>query len=56
MNNKKKRISTSFQKWLLLIVSVAFVITLSFLWIYQNKIYANSAKNLLNLYIKSLNH
>ena len=54
MKNKKKHISTSFQKWLLLIVGVAFVITLSFLWIYQDKIYANSAKNLLKVYIKDV--
>ena len=54
MFNKKKRISTSFQKWLLLIVGVAFTITLAFLWTYQNKIYTNSAKTLLKVYIKDV--
>ena len=50
----KKRISASFQKWLLLIVTIAFVITLVFLWGYQTKLFTDSAENLLELYIKDV--
>ena len=54
MSKTKKRISASFQKWLLLIVSIAFVITLVFLWGYQTKLFTDSAENLLDTYIKDV--
>ena len=54
MSKTKKRISASFQKWLLLIVSIAFVATLVFLWGYQTKLFTDSAENLLDTYIKDV--
>ena len=54
MNAAKKRLSASFQKWLLLIVAIAFVITLVFLWGYQTKLFADSAETLLDVYIKDV--
>ena len=56
MNNKLKKISTSFQQWLLLIVGIAFVVTLVFLGQYQTKLFTDSANNLLNIYIKDVRH
>ena len=54
MNKVMKRISASFQKWLLLIVGIAFMITLGFLWAYQTKLFADNAENLLDVYIKDV--
>ena len=54
MRKTKKRISASFQKWLLLIVSIAFVATLVFLWGYQTKLFTDNAENLLDTYIKDV--
>ena len=54
MKRAKKRISASFQKWLFLIVAIAFVITLVFLWGYQTKLFTDSAENLLDTYIKDV--
>lgn len=54
MNVNKKRISTSFQKWLLLIVSIAFAVTLAFLGGYQTKLFTDSAESLLDVYIKDV--
>ena len=54
MKKTKKRISASFQKWLLVIVAIAFVITLVFLWRYQTKLFTDSAENLLDTYIKDV--
>lgn len=54
MRKTKKRISASFQKWLFLIVAIAFVISLLFLWGYQTKLFTDSAENLLDLYIKDV--
>ena len=56
MNKTKKRISASFQKWLLLIVAIAFMITLVFLWGYQSKLFTDSAETLLDEYIKDVKH
>ena len=50
----KKKLSASFQKWLFLIVAIAFVITLVFLWGYQTKLFTDSAENLLDVYIKDV--
>ena len=54
MTGTKKRISASFQKWLFLIVAIAFVITLVFLWGYQTRLFTDSAENLLDTYIKDV--
>jgi hypothetical protein len=54
MKKTKKRLSASFQKWLFLIVAVAFVITLVFLWGSQTKLITDSAENLLDVYIKDV--
>ena len=54
MTGTKKRISASFQKWLFLIVAIAFVITLVFLWGYQTGLFTDSAENLLDTYIKDV--
>lgn len=54
MTGTKKRISASFQKWLFLIVAIAFVITLVFLWGYQTGLFTDSAENLLDAYIKDV--
>ena len=56
MSNKLKKISTSFQQWLLLIVGIAFIVTLVFLGQYQTKLFTDSANNLLNIYIKDVRH
>ena len=54
MNTSKKRISTSFQKWLLLIVGIAFIVTLAFLGGYQTMLFTDSAETLLDVYIKDV--
>ena len=54
MSNKMKKISASFQQWLLLIVSIAFIVTLVFLGQYQTKLFTDSANNLLKIYIKDV--
>ena len=54
MNVNKKRISTSFQKLLLLIVGIAFAVTLAFLGGYQTKLFTDSAESLLDVYIKDV--
>ena len=54
MAKTKKKLSASFQKWLFLIVAIAFVITLVFLWGYQTKLFTDSAENLLDVYIKDV--
>ena len=56
MSQKMKKISTSFQQWLLLIVGAAFIVTLVFLGEYQTKIFTDSADNLLKIYIKDVRH
>lgn len=54
MNVNRKRISTSFQKWLLLIVGIAFAVTLALLGGYQTKLFTDSAETLLDVYIKDV--
>ena len=54
MTKTKKKLSASFQKWLFLIVAIAFAITLVFLWGYQTKLFTDSAENLLDVYIKDV--
>ena len=48
---KKRRISQSFQNWLLLLVVTAFLVTTGFLWIFQTQLSKNNAYNLLELNI-----
>ncbi len=55
MKTKKQRISGSFQKWLLLLVIVAFLTTTAFLWISQTKLAENNAINILSLNISDVN-
>jgi len=52
--NKKPRISQAFQKWLLLLVIVAFLATTVFLWIIQTKLSENNAIDLLGLNISDV--
>ena len=56
MGNRIKKISTSFQQGLLLIVGLAFVVTLIFLGEYQTKLFTDGAEDLLNIYIKDVGH
>ncbi len=55
MKTKKQRIAGSFQKWLLLLVIVAFLTTTAFLWISQTKLAENNAINILSLNISDVN-
>ena len=47
MEKKKRKISTSFQLWLTLIVAVAFIGTSIFLWFYQTDTYKKDTENVL---------
>ena len=49
MSNKKKKISQSFQQWLLLLVAVAFLTTTAFLWVFQTQLSEKNAVDLLKL-------
>ena len=49
MKRKNKRISQSFLRWLLVLVSVAFLATTVFLWLIQTRLSENNAINLLAL-------
>ena len=51
---KQKRISQSFQSWLLILVIVAFLATTAFLWIFQTKLSEDNAINLLELNIRDV--
>ena len=51
---KKKKISQSFQSWLLILVIIAFLIIIAFLWIFQTKLSENSAIRLLELNISDV--
>ena len=51
MDKKKRKISQSFQKWLFILVVIAFLATTTFLWIFQTKLAENNAINLLSLNI-----
>jgi len=56
MKNKKTRISQSFQRWLLVLVIVAFLATTVFLWFIQTRLAENNAVNLLSLNISDVHH
>ena len=51
MNTEKKKISRSFQNWLLLLVAAAFLTTTSFLWVLQTKLAQENTVRLLELNI-----
>jgi len=51
MDKKKRKISQSFQKWLFILVVIAFLATTSFLWVFQTKLAEDNAINLLSLNI-----
>ena len=51
MNTAKKKISRSFQNWLLLLVAAAFLTTTSFLWVFQTKLAQENTIRLLELNI-----
>lgn len=52
--NKKSKISRSFQRWLLVLVIIAFVVTTIFLWISQTKLSERNAINLLKINISDV--
>lgn len=54
MKHKKQNISQAFQKWLLVLVSVAFLMTTTFLWVIQTKLSENNAIDLLSLNIRDV--
>jgi len=49
MKNKKTKISQSFQRWLIVLVSIAFLATIVFLWVIQTRLSENNAIHLLEL-------
>lgn len=49
MNNKKTKIAHAFQKWLLVLVAIAFLTTTAFLWLIQTRLSENNAIGLLEL-------
>ncbi len=51
MNTSKKKISRSFQKWLLLLVVTAFLATTAFLWVFQTRLAKDNTIRLLELNI-----
>ncbi len=55
MKTKKQRIAGSFQRWLFLLVVVAFLTTTAFLWISQTELAENNAINILSLNISDVN-
>ena len=49
MRMKKTKLSQSFQKWLLILVAVAFLTTTAFLWLIQTRLSERNAISLLEL-------
>ena len=47
MNTSKKKLSRSFQNWLLLLVITAFLATTAFLWVFQTQLAQNNTIRLL---------
>ena len=54
MNKKKRKISQSFNSWLLLLVVVALLATVAFLWVFQTQLSINNTDQLLRLNIKDV--
>ena len=51
---KEKKISQSFQRWLLILVAVAFLMTTAFLWAIQTRLSENNAIDLMRLNISDV--
>ena len=49
MKNKKAKLSQAFQRWLVILVAIAFLATTLFLWIIQTRLSENNAISLLEL-------
>ena len=49
MKNKKAKLAQSFQRWLIILVAVAFFATTAFLWLIQTRLSEDNAINLLAL-------
>ena len=49
MKSKKTKLSQSFQRWLIVLVAVAFLATTAFLWLIQTRLSVSNAINLLEL-------
>ena len=49
MKKKKTKLSQSFQRWLIVLVAIAFLATTAFLWLIQTRLSENNAISLLNL-------
>lgn len=54
MKNKGQKISQSFQRWLLVLVTIAFLTSTAFLWISQTKLSEDNTYNLLQLNISDV--
>ena len=54
LKSRKPKISQAFQRWLLILVIVAFLATTAFLWIIQTRLAENNAINLLRLNISDV--
>ena len=54
MNTSKKKLSRSFQNWLLLLVITAFLATTAFLWVFQTQLAQNNTIRLLELNISDV--
>ena len=54
MNTSKKKISRSFQNWLLLLVITAFLATTAFLWVFQTRLAQDNTVRLLELNISDV--
>ena len=54
MNTGRKKISRSFQNWLLLLVVTAFLATTAFLWLFQTKLARENTIRLLELNISDV--
>ena len=52
--SRKPKISQAFQRWLLILVIVAFLATTAFLWVIQTSLSENNAINLLKLNISDV--
>lgn len=55
MKTKKQKIAGSFQRWLLLLVTIAFLATTAFLWISQTRLAENNAISILSINIADVN-
>ncbi len=53
-NNKHVRISQTFQRWLFVVVTIAFLFTTAFLWFFQTRLSQQNAIELLSLNISDV--